>query len=402
MKAVGVVVEYNPFHNGHLYHLRESKKLSNADVTIAVMSGYFLQRGEPAFVSKWARTKMALDSGIDLVVELPYAFATQKAETFANGAVSILEALGCNYLCFGSEDGTIDSFINAANLVLKENERYDELIKQYIQTGVNYPTAITRAFQNLIKNDKVVDLSQPNNILGYHYVKAMLIQKTKMKPLTIVRTAAGYHEENFVSPSIASATSIRKAILTNSHDISRYVPVETKRVLDEYFHANQLYHHWEHYFDYLKYALMTMSGDELRTVYEMEEGLEHRLSKFIRTSHSFQEFMENVKTKRYTWTRLQRLCLHILTRTTKQNMENMTPLEKSPYIRLLGMSLKGQEYLRTIKKQLDIPLISKVSDGLHPILDLDLKAATIFHMIFSEPLRSELLKREYNTPPIRG
>ncbi len=403
MNVLGIVVEYNPFHNGHLFHLNESKKMTNADIVIAVMSGYFLQRGEPAIVSKWTRTEMALASGVDLVVELPYAFATQKAETFANGAVSILDALYCDFLCFGSETGKIEPFLATNEMLSKAEKSYDELIQHYIKTGISYPKALTLAFQNLPTGEhhsSYIDLSLPNNILGYHYVKAILDQKSSMKPTTIKRTSAGYHDLHFHSPTIASATSIRKAIFSDNREIGAYVPNQTYNLLNDYEGQHQILHQWECYFHLLKYRIMTMSLDEINAIYEVEEGLEYRLKQQIQKATSFQEFMERMKTKRYTWTRLQRLCTHILTNTTKNQIKSQT-LQRSPYIRLLGMSSNGREYLSTHKKKMKLPVISKLSTFKHPILDLDVKAANTYFMIMPEPLRSGLLQKEFATPPIR-
>ncbi len=404
MNTLGLVVEYNPFHNGHLFHLEESIKKTNAEVVIAVMSGHFLQRGEPAIVSKWTRTEMALDSGVDLVVELPYAFATQKAETFANGAVSILDSLLCDALCFGSETGEIKPFLKTNELLDKSKERYEQLIQYYIKTGVSYPKALTLAFQEVTKKEKesaALDLSLPNNILGFHYVKAIKDQQSTITPTTIKRTSAGYHEQRFLSPTIASATSIRKAIFSGDHNIDSYVPAKTLQLLQEYEHHYQMLHQWERYFHLLKYRIMTMSLNEIRSIYEVEEGLEHRMKQNIQKATSFQDFIERIKSKRYTWTRLQRLCTHLLTNTRKCELVDVLSDQTSPYVRLLGMSLKGQEYLSKHKKHFKLPIISKLSTFQHPLIDLDLKAANTYYMIMDEPLRSKLLRKEFATPPLR-
>lgn len=400
MNSLGLVVEYNPFHNGHLYHLTKSIKKAKADIVISVMSGNFLQRGEPALVSKWERTRMALQCGVDLVVELPYAFATQKAETFASGAVSILDALQCKSICFGSESGDITPFLTANEILNQSNKQYNELIKQFIKTGVSYPTAKSLAFKELTSDVDVVDLTQPNNILGFYYVKAISVQQSTIKPFTIKRTSAGYHETDFISPTIASATSIRKALFSNAGPITDYVPEVTLRILNEYEDTCTL-HNWESYFHLLKYTIMTMSEQDLLRIYEVEEGLENRIKKYILDAHSFQDFMNKIKTKRYTWTRLQRLCTHILTRTTKQDMSFINKNETAPYIRLLGMSANGQKYLNSLKKHIEIPIISKLSAFQHPLLEIDQRSAATFNMILPEPLRTEKLKAEYSTPPIR-
>lgn len=403
MNVLGLIVEYNPFHNGHLYHLEESVKKTNANVVIAVMSGNFLQRGEPSIISKWKRTEIALLNGVDLVIELPYVFATQKAETFANGAVSILDALHCDSLCFGSESGEIEPFLQTTQFLLQHQLEYDERIKKYIKTGVSYPKALTLAFQELASGQDMLDLSLPNNILGFHYVSAIYKQNAKIKPYTIKRSQAGYHEESFSSPTIASATSIRKALFSSESEqksINNYVPPETLDRLNKYKSENTLLHSWESYFHYLKYSILTMTKEEIQSIYEVEEGLENRILKFIVQSTSFHEFIEKLKSKRYTWTRLQRVCTHILTKTTKQQMKNIT--ETSPYIRLLGMTENGQKYLNTIKKDVPVPIISKVSSFQHPFHDIDIRASYTYNMIFQEPKRSLRLNDEYTSPPIRN
>jgi predicted nucleotidyltransferase len=400
MKALGLVVEYNPFHNGHLHHLKESIKKTNADVVVAVMSGHFLQRGEPAILSKWIRTKMALECGVDLVVELPYAFATQKAETFANGAISILDALFCDFLCFGSESGDITPFLYTSQFLKESKETYDNSVHSYMKTGVSYPKALTLAFNNLGNNENLLDLTLPNNILGFHYVTAIHKLKSRMQPFTIKRTSAGYHDEHFHSPTIASATSIRKALFSDTANVDNYVPEATMKRLQENKQHYTL-HRWENYFHLLKYRILSMTTDEIQSIYEVEEGLENRIMEKILHATSFQDFMERMKTKRYTWTRLQRLCTHLLTNTTKEQMNDVNVSQTSPYIRLLGMSQIGQAYLSKVKKQVHLPIISKLSSFDHPLLHLDIKAANTYFMIYDEPLRSQRLQEEFSTPPIR-
>ncbi|MFD1735704.1 nucleotidyltransferase [Bacillus salitolerans] len=403
MKASGVIVEYNPFHNGHLYHLEQTKKVCQHDILIAVMSGYFLQRGEPALVSKWNRTKMALLNGVDLVVELPYAFSTQKAEYFANGAISILEALKVHNVCFGSESGNIEGFIETADILEKNKDELNGLLQHYVRQGNSFPKSSSLAFESLHSKTKV-DLSRPNNILGYHYVKAILDQQASIKPVTIKRTMANYHDEEFNSSPIASATSIRKAIFSdNGHfeDVQHFVPDHSYSQLVCYNKQYHSLHSWENYFPLLKYKLLTSTPDELRSIYEVEEGLEHRLLAYIKDASSFHHFMTKIKTKRYTWTRLQRVCVHILTNTSKQKMLKLTHNKKATYIRLLGMTENGRSYLQKYKKDFSLPIISKLSNSLDEMLQLDIRAANTYAMGFAEPIRTDFLKLEYSTPPIQ-
>jgi predicted nucleotidyltransferase len=404
VEAAGIIVEYNPFHNGHYYHLQKTKEITKADCIIAVMSGNFLQRGEPALVSKWFRTKMALEAGVDVVVELPYAFATQHAEIFANGAISILHSLYCKYICFGSESGKIEDFTQALYFFKKNEQSYHSLVRSLLKNGMSYPKALATAYQQLQPQHVQLDLGKPNNILGFHYVKAISEQQSHIVPTTIPRTSAQYHDEHFTSNNIASATSIRKSVFENKGNLSSikpYVPKATYQLLQEYFQQYQTFHSWGDYFSLLKYKILTSTPSELQNIYEIEEGIEYRMIDTIREAASFHEFMAKLKTKRYTWTRLQRMCVHILTNTKKEQMAKIPESKTSPYIRLLGMSKKGQEYIRTVKKKLEIPLIAKVSSFNDELLFLDIKASQTYAFIFPEPLRTKMLKAEFATPPIR-
>lgn len=401
MKAVGVIVEYNPFHNGHEYHLRAAKETAQADVVVAVMSGNFLQRGEPALVSKWYRTKMALLNGVDIVLELPYQFATQKAETFANGAVSILEGIGCHSLCFGSESGDISTFLQTIDYLDMHQDRFEESIKLNIKTGVSYPKALSLSFQSLSSPENLLSLDKPNNILGFHYVKALNNQKSSMVPFTVKRKNADYHDEHFATETIASATSIRKALFASKESIDtieQYVPKATSSLLKSYLDEYGCFHEWENYWDFLQYRLLQSGPDEIRQIYEVEEGIEHRLIASALEASTFKMFMQKMKTKRYTWTRLQRICLHILTNTKKIEMQST--IEKATYIRLLGMTKIGKEYLNKNKNQFTLPLISKLSSYKESDILLDIKASRIYSFGLGKQTRDKLLNQEFKQPPI--
>lgn len=401
MKAIGVVVEYNPFHNGHLFHLEQSKEQSGADIAIAAMSGNFLQRGEPALVSKWARTQMALSAGVDIVFELPYRFATQHAEVFAEGAVSILSAAGCSTLVFGSESGDLDAFERTILFLEKNNEQFQENIKLYTSKGNSYPKSISLSFQSLSPTEKFIDISSPNNILGLHYIQAIIRQESQMQPDTITRKSAGYHDEHFSSATIASATSIRKALFGASGEmetIKKLVPDSTFEQLANYKKEFGGFQSWENYWPLLKYKLLQSSPSEIREFYEVEEGLENRLLSAAPTARSFHEFMEAIKTKRYTWTRLQRVCLHILTNTRKDDMKKTQKTVK--YLRLLGATAKGRQYLKLQKKNITLPVISKLSAYSDPDLDLDIKASRIYALGQNGKGQQYLLREEFSRPPI--
>ncbi|MBE3568689.1 MAG: nucleotidyltransferase [Bacillales bacterium] len=400
MKSAGIVVEYNPFHNGHLYHIMQTKHVTGAEVLIAVMSGHFLQRGEPALLSKWARAKMALHSGVDLVVELPYYFATQKAETFAFGAIALLHELGVDSFCFGSESGDIKTFEKTAILLEEKNEWIQKEIQKWVKTGISYPKAQSLAMKNVLENISVLDISKPNNILGLQYIKARNRLSSPMKTFTIPRKGAGYHDKK-PNHSIASATGIRHSIFHQTgvrlDRVKPYVPDTTFTELKNYLSFFGVLHHWELYWPYLQYQLLSAKPEELHTIYEVEEGIEYRLIEAAHQSTSFQHFMESVKTKRYTWTRLQRMCVHILTNTSKEQMaaESQYP----SYIRLLGMTSKGREYLSNVKKTLQLPLIAKAS-VYRNLLTADRKATNIYALGLPSNKRSELLNSDLLLSPV--
>lgn len=390
MKVAGIIVEYNPMHNGHILHLQETKKITNADVVIAVMSGNFLQRGEPAILPKYIRTEIALQLGVDIVIELPYPFATQKAETFANGAISLLNTLQVNELCFGSENGNIDDLQSIADISQKLT---NSQIKKEMKKGISYPKAISNI---LPSNNSFVDTSLPNNILGMHYINAITSQQASILPKTISRIGSNYHDETFTN-HIASATSIRKTLLNKSlEDIEMTVPNITYQKLKQYYEINKLLHHWELYFPYLQYQVLT--SNHLGNIYEAEEGLENRLLHKIKESTSFEQLMLKLKTKRYTWNRLQRFCLHNLLQVTKDEMNCYTT--DIPYIRLLGMSQTGQQYLSSIKKDLHIPIVANTKSFSHPLIELEKKATAVYYSILPSDIRIQSIRDEWFHQPI--
>ncbi|MBD3106839.1 nucleotidyltransferase [Bacillus sp. AGMB 02131] len=400
MKAVGLIVEYNPFHNGHLYHVQQSRKQHGADCVIAVMSGSFLQRGEPAIVNKWSRAAMALHNGVDLVIELPYIYSTQHAEHFAFGAVSLLEAMKCDSFCFGSENGSISSFKQLYDIMAQYEEPLNELIRQYSKEGNSYPRAFSLALQSLnIKLENDIDLAMPNNILGFQYVRAGLANNYHIRPSLINRVAAHYHDSALPSGHIASATSIRKALMDEvAEDVQSFMPAFSWNELNEYAVKNNLLHSWEQYWPFLQYTLVSHSAEQLSQIYEVEEGIQHRLKEAALLSESFEQFMANVKTKRYTYTRIQRICIHILNNVSKQKMKQL--MHKPSYIRILGFTDKGRQYLSEKKKQIELPIVTKPGSFTDEGLALDIHAATIHSLPLPYEQRRQVLQREYKQPII--
>ncbi|GGL44861.1 nucleotidyltransferase [Sporolactobacillus putidus] len=385
MLIAGVITEYNPFHNGHLYQLDTLRQTLRPDLIVSVMSGDFLQRGEPAVVSKWDRTRMALQAGIDLIIELPYIFSVGKADIFARGAVSVLDQLGVSHLIFGSEIGRTEPFFHTLSLIENNKERYNQALKEALREGMSYPNAHAAAYRLLSSSadGELVDLTQPNNSLGFHYIQAIHNRKSAMIPVTILRKETGHGDRTFDSEaSIASARSIRSYLLgggslTNlQNKIPSFVYSSLNRKNE--FHG---FTDWETFFPFLKYRLLSSTAQQLSQIYEMEEGIEHRLLSYIAKADNFYNFISSVKTKRYTWARLQRLSVHVLTNTSKSDARLPAAAGEAPYLRLLGMNKKGQNYLAAIRKDLQVPLVAKIRKHRNPILDLDIRAAALYDFL---------------------
>ena len=334
MKKIGIICEYNPFHNGHIYHINKIKEMFKDSMIIAVMSGNFTQRGIPSILSKNEKTKIALNNNIDLVVELPTIYATQGADIFAYGAVSILNQLKIDYLVFGSESNDIKKLEDIAKFQL-DNSTYHEKVKNYLKEGFNYPTAMAKALENN-------NISTPNDLLGLSYIKAIKLLKSNIIPLTIKRTN-NFHSKDLEN-AISSATAIREAI-SNKKDIKKYVPKEVLNILKEKKEID--------FFPILKYKIIT-EGVNIKKYLTVDEGIENRIIKVINDCNSLDELIQKIKTKRYTYNKLSRMFIHILCSITKDDaIEN----KEISYIRILGFNPTGQQHLNKIKKELIVPLI---------------------------------------------
>lgn len=400
MKACGLIVEYNPFHHGHVYHIQEAKKASQADCMIAVMSGSFLQRGEPAIIDKFHRTKAALVSGIDIVLELAYPYAVQSSDLFAKGAIQTLHEIGISNICFGSESGNVSHFITSYTIFKEKESIYKKILHEHLEQGSSFPEASKKAYQQIGLTNDQMDLSQPNNILGFSYVKTILEHNLPIKPLTIKRTNSHYHDQTITS-TIASATSIRRQLFHDAHispETAATIPDETRKQLEQYNDQATLWHTWEYYFPLVHYRVMTMTLEELSAIQGVDEGLEHRIKKTARKATSFLNWMEAIKTKRYTWTRLQRTFVHILTNTKKIEIEAFVNAGSVPYVRLLGLNKKGQSYLHTIKKEMNVPIITSLHRNMHPMLTMEERASRAYYSVVPPTKREQLFKRELQSP----
>jgi len=380
MKTVGIIAEYNPFHNGHLYQINKIKEMFPSSTIILILSGNFLQRGDVSILNKWTKTKIALENKIDLVVELPFPFATQSADIFAHGAISILNDLKVDYLVFGSESDDIESLKTLAEVQLYHPE-YRALAKLFLDEGRNYPTALSLALKEITKKE----ITLPNDILALSYIKEIIKTKSNITPISIKRTN-NYHDTKLYN-NIVSATAIRKALAENK-DIKKYVPNNTyQSLLKEQNHIEKL-------FPFFKYKVL--SDNNLSNYQTTDEGIEKRLIKEIKDVNSFDELIKKIKTKRYTYNRLMRMCIHILCSFTKEEAAKFREVE---YIRLLGFSNKGKNYLNKIKKELTLPVLSNYSPKVSDMLSLEMRATSIYSLLLKEE-SNDLIEKEYKMSPI--
>lgn len=342
---------------------------------------------------------MALNAGVDIVIELPYVYSTAQARQFASGSISLLHAIGCESVVFGSENGDIAPFLHTHHLISTYKDAYEAHIHEAIQQGMSYPQALQQAYQHILQfaTDPTVDLAQPNNILGYHYVEAA--HHLAITPLTIPRIAAQYHDQALAHDSIASATAIRKALFeTNDlQSIEAFVPASTYDALCEW-QTHSTFIQWQTLWPLLQHTILQKTPQQLTQYVDVSEGIENAFIKAAKTSFSFAEFMQKVKSKRYTWTRLQRMLTHIYTGYTK---DLQAQFSAPTYIRLLGVTKQGQLFLGQQKKTLPLPLISRVASSNDPMLKFDLQAANVYDAAANMTRTEPRLNVDYTTPPLR-
>lgn len=393
--VLGIVAEYNPFHNGHLYHLIESKKISNADYCIAIMSGNFTQRGEVSIVDKWSKAQMALSNGIDLVIELPTIYSVSSAENFAMGAIKILNSLQIvDFISFGSEVNNISVLDDIANVLAFEPPQYKTLLSHELSRGESFPKARENALMMYLNNLRRFAnvLSAPNNILGIEYLKALKKLKSNIQPITIKREGSKYSDANLPRNSrFASATAIRN-FFQSSQDLSalqKFVPESTFNILEENFKKGNFVKSLSSFDKEIIFTLRKMSVEEIANLPDVSEGLEFSIKNAVNQCNSTIELLSILKSKRYTQTRLQRILLYSILGITKKDMEmsNLT----IPYVRILGFNSKGQELISTIsKKNRKLEIISsvkkfmdkKLNNNLRLMMEKDIWATNVYTLGF--------------------
>ena len=392
-KVLGIVCEYNPFHNGHLYHLEELKKITGSNYSIAIMSGNFTQRGSTAIIDKWSRTETALKAGIDLVIELPTLYAISSAENFADGAIHILDSLKIvDYVGFGAETSDIDVLDNIADVLYNEPRAYKTLLSHELNKGISFPKARENALLIYLNNIRkyVNVVSAPNNILGIEYIKALKKYKSIIKPISIARFEAGHNDLSYHS-NIASGTTIRNIIKNGNFDIlRRLVPESTYSILMDNIKQTHIVPDLSVFERQIFYNLRKMSIEEIRNLPDVTEGLEFSIKKAANSCNSIYEFLNIIKSKRYTSTRLQRILLYSLLGITKKDIELSKKV--TPYIRVLGLNNKGKfmiseiakanpklEIITSVKRFLD----NSNNKNLKTMLNKDIFATDVYTLGFS-------------------
>lgn len=369
MKACGVIVEYNPFHNGHKYHLKEAKKQSKADCVIAVMSGNWVQRGQAALIDKWKRASYALENGCDLVIELPPHYALQSADGFAKGGIKLLNDLQISSLCFGTDQQDYFDYHSFGQQLVENEKKIIQELEYLKHSGISYPQQMKIVYETIGLDGKW-NTQTPNHLLGLTYAKEVIKQNPTIQLLPLLRKGSGYHEA-LKNEKQASASGIREALINEQWGkIQPQVPFQVYKDLKEKKTVS-----WNDFYPLLQYQVMVQSKDSLQHIYQMTEGLENRCKESI-TAPTFSAFIEKMKTKRYSYPRLSRLSTCILLQLTTKEMLN--PMD---YHYILGFTSIGQRYLRQIKKELSFPLISKPSKKTNQIMALNHKCDGVYQLV---------------------
>lgn len=400
MNITGIITEYNPFHNGHKFHLEESKKQTKSDGTICIMSGNFVQRGGPAIIDKWKRTEMALNNGVDLIIELPTFYAVSSAEFFAKGAVSILNSLNIvNNLFFGSEIGDAKALSEIAKVLVSEDERFQNILKENLSLGLTFAKAREKSLIEYLDSSEINNIiTSSNNILGIEYIKAILKLNSSINPVALKREGSNYNDKS-LSQTFSSATSIREVLknTSNIEDLKNIIPLESYEVFSKLQEQDYRFTFEEEMFKYIKYKIQTNCVN-FNNLYEVTEGLDNKIIKEISSSNSLHEFILKIKSKRYTYSKISRILTHIYLGLDNDDFKDIAN-ENNLYVRVLGFNKTGREILSLIKANSSIPLITKVPRFTNnPLLKFDLQATACYSLLndkvnpFNDYLQSPIIK----------
>lgn len=403
MRTAGIIAEYNPFHNGHKYHIEQTRELTGADYIIAVMSGNYMQRGVPAIAGKYSRAQMALENGVDLVLELPLYYAAGSAEFFAIGAVTLLDKLGiADSLCFGSECGNIRILTDIAKRLIDEPDSHKHILQEELKKGLSFPKARALALNKHFSDTAHISevLASPNNILGIEYMKALLKRNSAIKPYTIMRKGASYHDSALFSGSRtdsspqSSASAIRRSISADSlMAVKGHVPDSVYEILQKLsgrgFPINS-----NDFSLLLNYKLLSAAAEDLTVYMDVNEDLSDKIKKNINHFQNYEQFCLLLKSKDTTYSRISRCLLHILLDMKKEALKAYAAADYIPYARVLGFSKSSTALMRAIKNNTSLPLITKLADAPalltqtgNDMLKKEITASHIYDSVVSDKFR---------------
>lgn len=399
-KTVGIIAEYNPFHNGHYYHMQKAKQLANADYCVAVISGNFTQRGDTSIVNKWAKAYMAICGGADLVIELPTIYSVSSAENFASGAIKILDSIKIvDSLSFGAEANDLATLNNIANVLYEEPKGYINILNHELKKGISYPSARENAimmYLNDIKRYANV-LNNPNNILGIEYLKALKMQKSYMQPIMVKREKV-YYNDNHIVDNFASATAIRNLLIRKEYsELRKVVPNSTYQILGQQAKRGELILGLKKYEKEIIYTLRKMTITEIADLPDVSEGLENAIKDAANNYNNLSDLISSIKSKRYTQTRIQRILIYALLGINKKMMD--TSKKVVPYVRVLGFNQNGKKLLSEITmRNPKINMITSVkkyidqnkNKQLAEMLDLDIFATDVYTLGYDYESKANL------------
>lgn len=363
MDTVAIIAEYNPMHNGHILNIEKAKEYSKADNCLVIMSGSFTQQGNVACIDKFERAKCAIENGADIVVELPVIYAVSSAEDFATGAVTILNEMNIiTHLAFGAETNNLNLLINIAKTYVNFEDEILFKIKQIQNAGINHAKACNLVLKDYLNEDEIIEIQKPNNILAIEYLKALIRSKSQIKPILVKREVSSHNSlEMSLNSKYASSTAIRNILSSKEfcfeeklNILKEFVPQNTLNLLTKFNTNHSL-------FDVLKYEILKLNKDGLKCILDVNEGLENKLYNEISNSNSYEEFIFNVKSKRYTLSRIKRICIYIILGITKEKKQTLKHVK---YARILKIKKSKTNILSMLNKTSKIPVITKVIDNL--------------------------------------
>jgi predicted nucleotidyltransferase len=399
MKICAIICEYNPLHYGHLYHIQKAKELSGCDSIMCIQAGNFTQRGEPAVTNKYVRARMALEASADIVVQIPTAYCCSSAEIFAMAGVKTANSFeNVTHLAFGCETENYELLKEIAKYFANEPKEFKEKLKKYLDAGNSLPTSRQKAIEELMKEDKVVFseitetiniLSKPNNILAIEYLKALYKTKSKIEPIFTTRSNSDYNSAD-LNGRDSSATAIRTRLLSKQKvkSIKKLVPDFTYRLLKENISEFGLPN--QDLFNQLcSYSVKTATADEIKNIYDVSEGIHNR---FIESAPKFKDFNElllNVKTKRYTYTRLKRIVLRMLLKIDKDTVAQIYKIDKLPFIKVLAFNGNNKELLSNISADTDIiirnsNIVKKQTPLYSALAEIEDRANAVYNMLLTK------------------